>query len=60
MAQGAVRRDTPHPRSGAAAQRRYPMSKVRSGGRGTFHAKMVSLKDRNSRDLTEVEDIEKR
>jgi len=26
------RGDTPHPRSGAAAERRYPMSKVRSGG----------------------------
>ena len=28
--------------------------------KGTFHAKMGSLKDRNSRDITEVEDIKKR
>ena len=28
--------------------------------KGTFHAKMVSIKDRNSRDLTEADDIEKR
>ena len=27
---------------------------------GTFHAKMVSIKDRNGRDLTEAEDIKKR
>ena len=27
---------------------------------GTFHAKMGSIKDRNGRDLTEAEDIEKR
>ena len=28
--------------------------------RGTFHAKMGSIKDRNGRDLTEAEDIKKR
>ena len=28
--------------------------------KGTFHAKMVSIKDRNDMDLTEVEDIKKR
>ena len=28
--------------------------------KGTFHAKMGSIKDRNSRDLTEAEDIKKR
>ena len=28
--------------------------------KGTFHAKMVSVKDRNGRDLTEAEDIKKR
>ena len=28
--------------------------------KGTFHAKMVSLKDRNGMDLTEAEDIKKR
>ena len=28
--------------------------------RGTFHAKMGTIKDRNDRDLTEAEDIRKR
>ena len=28
--------------------------------KGTYHAKMVSIKDRNGRDLTEAEDIKKR
>ena len=28
--------------------------------KGTFHAKMGSIKDRNSMDLTESEDIKKR
>ena len=28
--------------------------------KGTFHAKMVSIKDRNGRDLTEGEDIKKK
>ena len=28
--------------------------------KGTFHAKMVTIKDRNSMDLTEAEDVEKR
>ena len=28
--------------------------------KGTFHAKMGSIKDRNCRDLTEAEDVEKR
>ena len=28
--------------------------------KGTFHAKMGSIKDRNGRDLTEVKDIKKR
>ena len=28
--------------------------------KGTFHAKMGSIKDRNAMDLTEVEDIKKR
>ena len=28
--------------------------------KGTFHAKMGSIKDRNDRDLTEVQDIKKR
>ena len=28
--------------------------------KGTFHAKMSSIKDRNGKDLTEAEDIKKR
>ena len=28
--------------------------------KGTFHVKMVSIKDRNGMDLTEAEDIKKR
>ena len=28
--------------------------------KGTFHAKMVAIKDSNSMDLTEAEDIKKR
>ena len=28
--------------------------------KGTFHAKMGSIKDRNGRDLTKAEDIKKR
>ena len=28
--------------------------------KGTFHAKMVTIKDRNSMDLTKAEDIKKR
>ena len=28
--------------------------------KGTFHAKMGSIKDRNGRELTEAEDIKKR
>ena len=28
--------------------------------KGTFHAKMSTIKDRNGRDLTEAEDIKKR
>ena len=28
--------------------------------KGTFHAKMVSIKDRNGMDLTEAEDLKKR
>ena len=28
--------------------------------RGTFHAKMGTIKDRNGRDLTEAEDIKQR
>jgi len=28
--------------------------------RGTFHAKMVTIKDKNSKDITEAEDIKKR
>ena len=31
-----------------------------TGTKGTFHANMSSVKDRNGRDLTEAEDIKKR
>ena len=30
------------------------------GNKGTFHAKMDTIKDRNGMDLTEAEDIKKR
>ena len=33
---------------------------LESGIKGTFHAKMGSIKDRNGIDLTEAEDIKKR
>ena len=35
---------------------RYLLKKIRNT-KGTFHAKMGSIKDRNCRDLTEAEDI---
>ena len=38
---------------------RDPFKKIRDT-KGTFHAKMGSIKDRNSLDLTEAEDIKKR
>ena len=38
---------------------RDPFKKIRDT-KGTFHAKMGSIKDRNSMDLTEAEDIKKR
>ena len=37
----------------------YLFKKIRDT-KGTFHAKMGSIKDRNGMDLTEVEDIKKR
>ena len=36
-----------------------PFKKI-SDNKGTFHVKMVSIKDRNCMDLTEAEDIKKR
>ena len=36
------------------------MGKTRDLSKGTFHAKMGSIKDRNDLDLTEAEDIKKR
>ena len=36
------------------------LSKKIRDTKGTFHAKMGTIKDRNSMDLTEVEDIKKR
>ena len=38
---------------------RYLFKKIRDT-KGTFHAKIGSIKDRNDMDLTEVEDIKKR
>ena len=35
------------------------LKKIRDN-KGTFHAKMGTIKDRNSKDLTEAEDIKKR
>ena len=40
-------------------QTRNPFKKSRDT-KGTFHAKMGSIKDRNGRNLTEAEDIKKR
>ena len=40
-------------------QTRYLFKKIRDT-KGTFHAKMGSIKDRNGMDLTEAEDIQKR
>ena len=37
---------------------RDPFKKIRDT-KGTFHAKMGSIKDRNGMDLTETEDIKK-
>ena len=37
----------------------YLFKKIRDT-KGTFHAKMSSIKDRNDMDLTETEDIKKR
>ena len=37
----------------------YLFKKIRDT-KGTFHAKMGSIKDRNGMDLTEAEDIKKR
>ena len=36
------------------------MSSRKLDTKGTFHAKMGSMKDRNDMDLTEAEDIKKR
>ena len=38
---------------------RDPFKKIRDT-KGTFHAKTSTIKDRNSMDLTEAEDIKKR
>ena len=38
---------------------RYPFKKIRDT-KGTFHAMMGTIKERNGRDLTEAEDIKKR
>ena len=38
---------------------RYLFKKIRES-KGTFHAKMGTIKDRNGMDITEAEDIKKR
>ena len=38
---------------------RDPFKKIRDA-KGTFYAKMSSIKDRNGKDLTETEEIKKR
>ena len=40
-------------------EKSYKVKKIRDT-KGTFHAKMGSIKDRNGIDLTEAEDIKKR
>ena len=40
--------------------RQKRLSSSSSSSKGTFHAKMGSIKDRNGMDLTEAEDIKKR
>ena len=39
---------------------RWDLVKKMRDTKGTFHAKMGSIKDRNGMDLTEAEDIKKR
>ena len=39
---------------------RLEISSRKLDTKGTFHAKMGAIKDRNGRDLTETEDIKKR
>ena len=41
-------------------ERLRDLFKIIRDTKGTFHAKMGSIKDRNGMDLTEVEDIKKR
>ena len=48
----------PMPHHGMGKTRNF-FKKIRDT-KGTFHAKMSSIKDRNGRDLTETEDIKKR
>ena len=40
------------------AKTRDPLKKIRDT-KGTFHAKMGTIKDRNDKDLTEAEEIKK-
>ena len=41
------------------AKTRYRFKKI-NDTKGTFHAKMGTIKDKNSMDITEAEDIQKR
>ena len=40
--------------------KRLKIAKKITDTKGTFHAKMVTIKDKNSKDLTEAEEIKKR
>ena len=51
---GWLRGDTPHPRSGGAAERRYPASKVRSGNEGSYPESEVRGGDERSYPASEV------
>ena len=39
---------------------RLEISSRKSDTKGTFHAQMATIKDRNSKDLTEAEEIKKK
>ena len=48
-----------HPGDNRMGRTRDLLKKI-TDTKGTFHAKMVTIKDKNSKDLMEAEDIEKK
>ena len=56
LPQGSMQRNRGKQQNGKS---RELFNKIRDT-KGTFHAKMGTIKDRNSKDLTEAEDIKKR